>query len=315
MIRSSTVFRFPFSVFCTPHRSVQPAETISAVQHKRKTGNGKRVLNHGLIGILLALLSSTGIFAQSTTKDPDAGKSTSTASSKPKVLFVPFNVKMYMSEIDMSINKETNMNYHQIRDGFRSGLMKSLMSEFRKNYNVVSLLDDTVKMKKDLAYVYEVTTSSYEPVGPATAKKEATAPTTTDGKNTPKTPTGVKKGQIEVQTEDQDKFMATLILSPNLLGYLKKKYNADYVVFISELDLKNELGEDPYNMSGAQEYKRSACVHYTVVSTATSKRIAAGKAKSVFSSTMNKPQKIIDNQFSAIAKTILAKLTEATKPK
>ena len=181
------------------------------------------------------------------------------------------------------------------------------MNEFRKSYTVMSLLDDTAKMKKDLAYVYEVTSYSFDPVN-ATAKTTSTATvTTTDKKNAPKAPTGVQKGQLAVATDDQEKFMNTVILSPNLLEYLKKKYKADYVVFVNELDLKNELGDDPYNTAGAQEVKRSASVHYAIVSTSTSKRVAAGKAKSFFSSKQNKPQKIIDAQFKAIAKSILEK--------
>ncbi|TND10403.1 MAG: hypothetical protein FD123_45 [Bacteroidetes bacterium] len=233
------------------------------------------------------------------------------ATTKTKVLIVPFSPRMYMSEIDMSINRETSMNYRQIREGFRVGLNKAIAQEFRKTCTVVSLLDDTVKMKKDLDYVYEVTSCSYDPVG--TATKQQAAPKKDTSKNPPKTATGVKKGQLAVETNDQEKFMNTLILSPNLLTYFKKKYGADYIVFVNELDLKNELGEDPYNMSGSDDYRRSASAHYTVVATATGKRIAAGKAKSFFSAKTNKPQKIIDGQFSSISKTIFEKFEAGRK--
>jgi hypothetical protein len=269
----------------------------------------------GFSALLLLLLLSFSASAQTpttpTTKDPGATTTAdpaATTNGKPKVLFVPFNVKMYMSEIDMSINKETGMNYRQIRDGFRSGIVNSMMDEFRKTCTVMSLLDDTAKMKKDLAYVYEVTSLSYDPVN-STAKTTSTATvtTTTDKKAAPKTPTGVQKGQIAVATDDQEKFMNTVIMSPNLLEYLKKKYKCDYVVFVNELDLKNELGEDPYNTAGAQEFKRSATVHYTIVATSTSKRVASGKAKALFTNKQNKPQKIIDGTFKAVAKIIFDK--------
>jgi|GEM_PF-467176 len=266
-----------------------------------------------VLALALLLISGVGTAQTATTKGEAKNDTVQpVVAGKPKVLFVPFNTRMYMSEIDMTINRETSLNYRQIRDGFRSGLNKSLMQAFRKSCNVVSLLDDTVKMKKDLAYVYEVTTLSYDPVNGAAKTANAQAKQS-DPKNPPKSATSVKNGQVMVQTDDQEKFMNTLIMSPNLLGYLKKKYNADYIVFVNELDLKNELGDDPYNLSGTQQYKRSASVHYTIVATASGKRVASGKAKSLFASDTNKPQKIIDNQFSSISKSIFEKFETGRK--
>lgn len=262
------------------------------------------------------LLFSTAALAQPTTKGdtkPAEKQTPAAAGAKQKVLIVPFNVKMYMSEIDMSINRETGMNYRQIRDGFRSSLTKEIAQQFRKNYTVTTMLDDTVKMKKDLAYIYEMTSCSYDPVSGTTKQQEKPKKDTGKNGTKPKTATGVKNGQVVVETNDQEKFMNTLILSPNLLAYLKKKYGADYVVFVNELDLKNELGDDPYNTSGSTDYKRSANAHYTIVATATGKRISAGKAKSFFTAQTNKPSKIIENNFSSIAKTILEKFEAGKK--
>jgi hypothetical protein len=126
---------------------------------------------------------------------------------------------------------------------------------------------------------------------------------------------GVQKGQVVAQTDEADKFMNTIVLSPNLLAYLKKKYGADYVLFLNEVDMDNELGSDPSNLQGKTEYNRSVVLHWTMFKTADGKRVAMGKNRSTFLSTTNSPKKIIDGAFSNIAKAIAVKFAVAIKPK
>jgi hypothetical protein len=109
--------------------------------------------------------------------------------------------------------------------------------------------------------------------------------------------------------------MTTIVLSPALLMYLKKKYFADYVVFINEVDMDNDLGDDPYNLSGSSDYKRYTTMHYTIFDTNTSLRVAAGKSKATFASTNNTSKKIIDNAYTTVAKDIYSKYLVGVKPK
>lgn len=274
--------------------------------------------------LLLALLTSFGLAAQSTTRNDAPSTTTTATAGKKKVLLVPFPVKMYNSEIDHSINKETGQTAQEIRTAMRKGLNEQLKKQFVTGYNVVSLLDDTT-YAKDLGYIYSVTTTEYTAVEDplkadavkqsATGTGTATTGATTSGGTTQqaKTATQIDKGQVRTSSDDREKFMNTLILSPNLLAYLKKKYSADYVVFINEIDLKNDLGDDPANLNGSTSYKRNACIHYTCVDASTSKRVAAGLAKTTFENTVNKPQKISDDVFSACAKTLYTKFTAGVK--
>lgn len=291
-----------------------------------------------LSSLVIALLLAAGGSAQSTTKNDAPGTSTTTSTSgKKKVLLVPCPAKMYMSEIDQSINKETGQTAQAIRTAMRKGVNDQLKKQFNSSYSVVSLLDDTSSsVAKDLGYINNVTTTEYtavdDPLKADAVKTYNTTTTTTvtttgsSGTTTTNTTTGsktstgttstnpnVSKGQITSQSDDREKFMNTLILSPNLLAYLKKKYNADYVVFVNEIDLKNDLGDDPANLSASSTYKRSATIHYTCVDAATSKRVAAGLAKSTFENTVNKPQKISDDVFSACAKTLYTKFSAGVK--
>src|SRR5262245_17581214 len=64
---------------------------------------------------------------------------------KHKILLVPFEPRMYMSEIDMYINQETKLNAKQIKWAFRDGVNEQLYKALKGKYATVDLLDDTVK--------------------------------------------------------------------------------------------------------------------------------------------------------------------------
>src|SRR6185436_12525286 len=125
----------------------------------------------------------------------------------------------------------------------------------------------------------------------------------------------VSKGQIEATTDETDKFMNTIILSPNMLAYLKKKYSVDYVVFLNEVDLDNDLAGDPLNTEHKDDYKRTVVLHWTIFNTTDGKRVAMGKNKTYFSSTANSPKKIIDSAFPGVTSAMYTKFAAAIKPK
>ena len=109
--------------------------------------------------------------------------------------------------------------------------------------------------------------------------------------------------------------MNTLILSPNLLAHLKKIYNCEYVVFLNQLDLQDDLGSDPYNTNNNTDYKRSASLHWTIFNATSGLRVAMGKTKGQFANTINTPKKIIDGAFATIGKAVYTKFSAALVPK
>lgn len=110
-------------------------------------------------------------------------------------------------------------------------------------------------------------------------------------------------------------FMNTVILSPNLLSHLKAIYKCEYVVFLNQLDMQDELGSDPFNTANSTDYKRSAILHWTIFSTRSEKRVAMGKTKALFANTINTPKKIIDGAFVTIGKAVYDKFITALTPK
>ncbi|HTF06330.1 MAG TPA: hypothetical protein VK826_20000 [Bacteroidia bacterium] len=267
--------------------------------------------------LVLFCLISCGALAQSTTRTDSAAEQTTTkaANGKTNLLVVPWLPKMFngSSDVTKDINTATGQTYAQIQEVLRKGMCDQFKKTFSAGYNVTTLLDDTVKMKVDLMYTYNVTTTEYisinAPLNPAPAPKK-------DVKNAAvATTTGIKNGELQVQQAEGEKFMNTVILSPNLLDHLKKIYNCEYVVFLNQLDLQNDLGTDPYNTQQNTDYKRSAVLHWTIFSTKTGNRVAMGRTKGLFSNTINTPKKIIDGAFATVSKAVYDKFTLALTPK
>lgn len=252
----------------------------------------KNQLSNILINSLLLFFiahSFSSLAQQLTTRKDNSIKS----NNSTKILLIPFENKMYMSEIDYYINKETKMNQKQIRYAFRDGLNEQLYHAFKKRkFEVIDLMSDTIKYQNDLKKIYGnisydfVTVpdqNNYQP--PKKEKKEK----------------GIQQGQVVAVTETDNKFMNTHVLSPVLIPYLHDKYKAQYYVFINELDLKaSTVNPTEYIPENS---KRKFIVHYTIFSV-DAKEINSGIAEVEADIKDNDPNKIQKKYFSILAETI-----------
>lgn len=215
-----------------------------------------------------------------------------------KVMVIPFEPLMYMSEIDKKVNELTNWNFDQIREKFRRELDVQLSLKLKAKTQTISFYMDSVKMAKDLDYIYKSRTLSYDLVNPNQ---------TTASSKTQKT---ITNGQLTVEMNNDNKFMNVKILNPLLLTQLNKKYGSIYFIFINELDIKNDMTS--YDIV-TDTYQREVKVHYTIMDN-TKKIISAGAAVSKFASTENNPKKIVEKSFVPIADYIVNQFVSIVKP-
>jgi hypothetical protein len=242
---------------------------------------------------LLASFLYSPLFAQNTTigeNKPD--EKVKSGLGKQKVLLIPFDPKMYMSDIDRSINRETKMEFVQIRALFRAGIDNQLWTLFKPNYSVISLLKDTSRTKIDLQFIYRSTGYKY---------------TVTEGKEKVSDQKKITNGQLTVAIQsDEERYMRTVINQPGLLQAMNKKYGAELFVFVSELDLKSTPAID--GIKG-----REASIHFTVYNL-DGKQVGGGLAKSKFDGDLNDPKKIINKAFPSATKTIYTRSIPAPLP-
>ncbi len=225
--------------------------------------------------------------------------SKSTSSLAGKVMIIPFEPKLYLSEIDQKINQQTKWNFNQIRENFRHQLDVQLQQKFKNYGSVISFYSDSIKMHKDLQFIYVSTSISFDPLDkPRSGHMQATKST------------GIKDGQVTVEISSEKKFTNIVPNDDKILPYLSSKYKAEYFVFINQLDIKNNA--DSYNIA-TDSYLRKVDVHYTIVDK-TGKLITAGIASSGFSSKENNPKNIVALAFSPIATFIFTKFATLMKP-
>lgn len=218
-----------------------------------------------------------------------------------KVCIIPFEPKLYMSEIDQKINQQTKWNFVTIREYFRHQLDTQLKLKLQPTFSVVSFYTDSAKMSKDLEYTYLSTNLSYDPllIKPG------------DSKTSSKSQSGISNGQITVEQNDDTKFMNTTLPNTDVLSYLNKKYLSEYFIFINELDIRNDMTS---YVIATDTYQREVTVHYSIIDTK-GQTINAGIATSRFSSKENNPKKIVSQCFAPIASYIAGKLNEHVNPK
>src|ERR1041384_7534083 len=102
------------------------------------------------ISILALVLAGSCLLAQNTTINQKE-KTTREAAAMHKVMLIPFEPKLYMSEIDRSINAEAVQSPREIKYRFRDGVNEQLFKAFKASgYNVVDLMDDTLKYRRDI---------------------------------------------------------------------------------------------------------------------------------------------------------------------
>jgi hypothetical protein len=235
-------------------------------------------------------------FAQEGTRNAASNGNSSTG----KIMLIPFEPKLYMSEIDQKINQQTKWGFETIRENFRHQLDTQLKLKFQSIDPVISFYSDSAKMCKDLEYVYKSTNLSYDLVD-----KPTSAITVSEKKS------GIKNGEIAVEVSDDKKFMNTKLTNTEALTYLNKKYKSEYFIFINELDIKNDMNS--YNMA-EDVYQREIVVHYSILDRA-GKTVNAGVSTARFTSKENNPKKISSQCFSVIATNIANTFLAIAKPK
>lgn len=235
-----------------------------------------------------------------------------------KVLIMPFEPKLYISEADREISRKTGLAPSQIRNNFRWGINNILWAEINPIRPAISLLSaDDLEVQKDLHYLYQSIGYHYQTLS---EEKEEVGKTKTEEvydkmKNKISSTlrpqpeeeqpgTRIKNGQLYSVAEKRERYMHTRIINPNALELLSNKYEVGYFVFINQFDIKIAPGVDQRQLE-SEMYPREIKVHYTIMDQFGAE-IYAGAAKGFFPSTINDMNRIVKGHLPKVAKQIAA---------
>jgi len=256
-------------------------------------------MKNTFILFLVLLYFSTSYVAQETTTGEALINEPITKNS---VLVVPFESKMYISDIDRALATKNEMSFQEIKAAFRAALDREIFISLKEYYNPLSFYAiPPEESKKELAYIYNSIGYKYEVVPEEeVVEKQNTA----------------KKLLMEnlflnvvSNVDNREKYMNTNLSNDKLIINLNKKHQAKYYIFINELDIKR--GANNVYQASEEQYLREIKVHYTIFD-AEGKQFKGGAIKTRFPSGQNDVNKIIRVQFPLIAQRIVDKIAVTT---
>ena len=260
----------------------------------------------------LVLLSiSSHIFSQETTKG-DVPNNTN--SNKGSVLIIPFEPKLYISDIDNQIAVKNEMNFQDIKAKFRAALDQNIFITLKNYFTPLSFYTlNEEEARTELSYIYNSIGYKYEvlevEVEDESQGKKFANKFKKKENNDEYVEASVQNGQVVSQVDNREKYMKTVLSNDQLLTSLNKKYQAEYYIFINELDIKR--GGDSQYTNSSKTQDRTIKVHYTIFNN--KEEVSSGAIITAFDGNENDINKIIKSQFGIIAEKIVSKIIPIEK--
>jgi hypothetical protein len=254
--------------------------------------------------LVLCCLFSTASQAQS----QDLGIQDTTGKQYKKIMIIPFEPEMYLCGIQRNIAAESNKSHSEIVRLFRYGLSSQLQNKFLYLYSTTSLIhfnDST----KDLLKTYASISYQFEPY-----QKELTPEEIEVGEKKKrkkfinlkrKEKSKISNGQLVSKKTNQPKFASLKIKNIAILSYLSNKYHADLFVFITELDIQNNISDQ--TALANNKYTRDLRAHYAIIDYE-GKIISKGVVSTSFPNTVNSVNEISSVYFPKLADKLVLKL-------
>jgi len=262
-----------------------------------------------IIVCLFTLLSIVTISAQDNTTGVSVAP---VIKEEVSVVIIPFESKMYLSDIDRDLAQNHQMNFQGIKAKFRANLDRELFIALKKNNKPFSFYSMPQRdASAELGYIYNSIGYKYEVVPEEVVVKKENVGAILLGKFKKKKKkdeyikAGMQGGQIVSQVDNREKYMKTTLVNDKLLPSLNSKFGAQYYIFVNQLGIKR--GADMRYAASDEGYKREIKVHYTIFENS-GKEVSSGAIKSRFSSRENDIDKIIKIQFPLIAERIVQNL-------
>lgn len=221
-------------------------------------------------------------------------------SQKVKLLIIPFEDKMFFTDLYRELTAANQINQEQIRNRLRRAVQLSTRSSMRDSLDIHLFLRVDSVAKDELADIHSAIAYDYVPVKKYDKKGKEIKPEKAPEK-------GIRNGQIVSERTVDERYMNTVVRKPEILRQLNDRYEVNRFLFINQLDIKHDL-RDPN--TAFLDPKRLIQVHYTFVDLY-GKELGSGLAIQEYSGrTTNLDRIISDNMYK-----VAAQISQTLKPK
>ncbi len=226
------------------------------------------------------------------------------------ILIVPFQSKMYLSDVNGKLAEHNQMNSEQIISRFTNALDQSLYYTFKERCKVTSYytLDDD-SAQSSLSYIYQNIDLEYELVSKTEEKdgvtkfKEKFKKKEDDRYDRG----GVQGGEIVTKSDPRERYMKAVVSDQKMLDSMHMNFNNEFFLFLNELDFRNVYGDAAAMQR--MEFNRELKVHFTLYKKDGS-ILATGISSTLVPATENDINTITSSYFPILAKQIFDALFE-----
>jgi len=255
----------------------------------------------------LFLLGSAGLTAQHSTMNFSDSPFTLNHQS---LLLVPFESKMFLSDITKELMEHNQMKYEEIVEQFTNGIDQSIYHTFRKKCDVSSFYAlNNEAAKSNLSYIYQNLKLEYELISKTKkqSKLKQLKQKFQSNRDDDYHRGELREGQIITKKDERERYMKAVVEDQKMLDSMHFVFNNTYFLFVNQLDIKNQ-----YKGAIAMQnmnYQRAITLHYTLYRKS-GEILTTGISKTTFPATQNDINVIIKNYFPILAQNIYQDLFE-----
>lgn len=184
-----------------------------------------------------------------------------------RMAIIPYEDRMYMSDADAPIGRETGLKPGELLEKFRNSLLESLEKEMQKDWALINVGDSLYQEKnKGLEFIHASLTYKYTAVSEEVLMENDTTLKKKELKKKKKkssNESGLKEGQIVTYGEHQEKYMAMHIKNDTLLSFMNNRLNSNYYLFLNEFDIRHFITNPDKIADGGLHYRLK--VHFTCI--------------------------------------------------
>jgi hypothetical protein len=242
------------------------------------------MLKKHFIFLLSVLTSALFVFAQNKTK--------------PKVLIIPFQSKLYVGLYDAPINKASKWSAAKIKFFFRKNTNAYLSDALKANNQCTDLCSDTSKYKLDLSYFYSNCGIELVKIN-----------TTSNTKGPQKTNKSIKKGRLVNNSVNMDLYYThSKPQSKEVFKAYDKRFKGEYFISINQFDfVPDDMNE---TIKNENSNNRELKIHYSLFDL-NGVHLYGDYASILVPKKENKPEIIAANYLKPLMTEIAADLNKA----
>jgi hypothetical protein len=221
------------------------------------------------------------------------------------LVIIPFRDKMYMSDADDPIGRETGLNPGELMTKFRNSLLESLEKEMSKDWNI-TLINQEAELEEgfgldfvqnSVAYRYVAVPGDVLQANDTTIEKKDLK----KQKAAKKEHNGIQEGQIVTRSNPGEMYMQMYMANDTLLDYLNHNTGSDYYLFLNEFDILHFISDPDKIASGGLKYQLK--IHFSCVDKE-GKVLVSGAATTLVDARTNNVYEIIHQGIPVLTKKL-----------